>query len=481
MTTQINIATLFPELSESELERYLEGIGKYEPRLRGSLETSGKMIQLDAFQIPDAKEEQFPFQHILEAMAASICRAIEEDCSDSVLRISKEAIQRTQYDITATAVNDLLVRPLCHHMNDLSSQGKLLGKDPHERYQCFEAIVARDPDSFIKKYGQAWRFVVMRVNAGKKFLTELAERVTDDWGLLRSCFGLNSEDFISSLTTGGDSHNGGRRVTEMCTNLGTIIVYKPRSVDGEAAFSRLAPRLNAMGIACSSAAVVRMPGYGYMEFVSPISQTASDQKLVAAQTGELAAILYALNCRDMHFENIVLTHRGPIPVDLEGSLHPHRLGSMTSSLLPNDAHNLLESSVYGVGVLPLIITKNLQHGETAYYDVGFLGRGRVVGGGPFKRYRLLEPFTDQMRCVFDRGDGSVVEPNVAGVSAAEAHKLADAFVSSFRKTYRKLVENRDTFREMVAEEFNDLRLRYLHNPTILYTQVLHTLTSVLRR
>ncbi|MCL8496663.1 DUF4135 domain-containing protein, partial [Apilactobacillus sp. F1] len=97
-----------------------------------------------------------------------------------------------------------------------------------------------------------------------------------------------------------------------------------------------------------------------------------------------------------HYSNILWTHKGPLPIDLETLFHPsrNRSGIPESS---NSAYDSLEKSVYGTGVLPISISDKNKSGSV---DVGFTGIRDKNSVSPFKTFELINGFNSNIKDVW---------------------------------------------------------------------------------
>ena len=133
--------------------------------------------------------------------------------------------------------------------------------------------------------------------------------------------------FVTSLEPAlSDPHNGRRRVAALTFDSGLRIVYKPRDVGIEAAFSRFLEWMRGHGALPQRALrVIERQDYGWVEFAE--HERFEDETAVRKyfeQAGGMAAITYLLGATDLHMENVVATRRGPVIVDPESLLYPGR-------------------------------------------------------------------------------------------------------------------------------------------------------------
>ncbi|MET0866056.1 MAG: type 2 lanthipeptide synthetase LanM, partial [Nakamurella sp.] len=411
--------------------------------------------------------ERFSFERVSRAVAEHFWTNGWDPLLESALH-NPEAFAGTALEVLGADFLTQAIRPLVESMQPVA------GLSHEAAYQEFcRDLLIDGLDGFARSFPVSWQRVRVALAARVAGITEAVRRLTEDHSALSASFGVAVEAQIVGLSLSGDTHSGGRAVSVVEYSDGTKIVYKPRPVDSEAAYAKLTGFLNRQfGTDFQSARVRNRTGYGYVEFV-PVDPAAA---IDLHRVGELAALLYALNARDMHFTNILSTATGPVPIDLETLLHPHRQKSTGTTETAASGYRRLESSVFGTGVLPLVVTKE---GREGYVDVGYLGGGEVRGRGPFRTFRVLDPFRADMRVVWDDGDAvPAVHRDQVGMAAATAVRTAcDEMVAGFSATYQLLLKNRVAFERAVQVRFAGAELRYIHNATVQYGHCLRMLTG----
>ncbi|GAA2073194.1 hypothetical protein GCM10009801_26330 [Streptomyces albiaxialis] len=421
-----------------------------------------------------AEPEEYPFQHVTRTVAASVADARPLGPGDGLFH-DPRATLRQVLGRAEGRIRELWTRPLVAALNHARAEGLLVGGSSEARYDDFAARVART--SVEEVSGLSFPVLrdltrtVLRYEA--ESVRELCERLRADRDDLARAFGIGPTDpVVSCGFSEGDVHNRGRSVSVLVFSSGKRLVYKPRDVSCEAAYAALAGRLNARyGTALAAASVLEREGYGYVEFVPSEDVSDAAGEFLHA-SGELAAVLYLLNARDMHFENIVPTRRGPVPVDLETILHPSRLHAGPTPETPGNAYETLGQSIYGIGILPLVMVgKNDGDGAAGHVDLGFLG-GQGHGSSPFKTVRFLDPYTDRMRLAFQAPQGQSRQTVVDALTEEETFALGARMAEGFSRVYRAVLADKEGWRTLLRETAAGIRVRYVHNPTLLYGQTL---------
>ncbi|MDE9364929.1 type 2 lanthipeptide synthetase LanM [Luteipulveratus sp. YIM 133132] len=459
-------AALYPELTADEVSTIIGpiGAGAFHDLTDPVAAISPVRLEPDAF---GASAERFTFERVATELADFF---LTRDWVPAVAAVLHDeaaflaAVRRT----LAADILPFAIRPLADALVPVE------GEDPADTYATFcQRILAEGLAGLASAHPVMWQRVQMRLTQRVAALTEGLGRLLADRPEIAATFDLAPDLRVTALDLSGDTHGGGRNVSVVHLEDGSKIVYKPRPVDAEAAYAQLATWLNdRFGCGFGAARVLRRDGFGYMEFVESDRATEIDLH----HTGEIAALMYTLNARDMHYTNILSTDRGPVPIDLETVLHPYRHNATGGLDSERSGYQVLEGSVFGTGVLPSIVTTDKREG---YVDVGYVGGGEVGAGGPFRQFRVQNPFSAHVRVAWaPEADGSAASRRDPDPAAAAAIRSAAArMVEGFTSVYRLVLEHRVEFSHAVRRLFAGARLRYIHNPTVQYEQCLRVVTG----
>ncbi|WP_329061419.1 type 2 lanthipeptide synthetase LanM family protein [Streptomyces sp. NBC_01429] len=423
------------------------------------------------------RPEQYPFQRVIRSIAAGAADGDPLGAFPGLFADPGTALIELLGRVEIR-VRETCTRPLVAAVNHAREQGLLKGDSSEERYRYFVDEAARG--SFTATGGLS--FPVLRdltpvvLASTVDAVVELCSRVAADREALRDTFALAPDDRLRSFgTPEGDTHHHGRAVCVLTFESGARLVYKPRDVSCEAAYVRLARELNSsFGTRLVTATALARDGYGYVEHIETEDVSDISERFMR-DSGELAAVLYALNARDMHFENILPTRRGPVPVDLETLLHPERVHDGPVPEAEGNAYTTIGQSVYGVGILPLVMAGRKKD-RGGHVDLGFLG-GPGRGTSPFKQVTFDAPYTDRIRLSL-RPQGVQGRRTVVGErTEQEILRLGREMADGFTRTYRALLAAPDTWTALLRTTAEGLRIRYVHNPTALYSQILRMTTG----
>ncbi len=456
--------TLYPELTDDEYVQTIRPL-----RRRSVIPNSGGFIG-DANSVPGglgSEHEAFTFQNVCAALARHYWNRTWTPVGERHLRDPAQFAEAQIQRLTIEVFN-MAIRPLADAMREF-------GETRAASYEQFcETLLRFGFTDFAAAYPVLWGRLELRLERKVRALLELLDRLAADREDIERRIGIPRAAAITAVEASGDTHGGGRTVSIVTFDTGTQLVYKPRPVDCEAAWSRLAEWMRRRyDLRLHGLTVVDRATYGYVKFVHPHEVADRD----FTEVGQLAAALYLLNARDMHFSNIQHTEAGPVALDLETLLHPPRQKSTGLQETPRSAYRLLGESVYGTGILPLVVSKRGEHGGV---DIGFAGGGEVYGRSPFRRFRLENEFRADLRVVWDRdrGAGELEPPPAISEDDARAvNRRCAEMVDGFQIAYRAIAADVEAFGEQVRAQFGGCRVRYIHNPTVRYDQALRSLTG----
>ncbi|KLU27201.1 hypothetical protein EOS_05825 [Caballeronia mineralivorans PML1(12)] len=138
-----------------------------------------------------------------------------------------------------------------------------------------------------------------------------------------------------------DKHHG-QHVLRLDFSGQHSLYYKPRSGSGAQLLADISHMLSQWGLELGAAKVLVRDGYHWMAEVQyhPALNGESAQRF-AFNGGVLYAVASALNASDLHFENIVASHNGPVVVDCETLCQPRFSESAAAHLLkrPREEHD----------------------------------------------------------------------------------------------------------------------------------------------
>ena len=199
--------------------------------------------------------------------------------------------------------------------------------DQHDQHEPMHDDGAARFARFITAYPMAARLCATVVDLWVAATTEFLQRLDADWSQIAATFGDGTplEPVSHLIGDCSDPHGGGRTVLIAEWESGLSVVYKPRTVGVDAAFSRLIDRLNPhLGeFALHSLRVLPRDDFGWIQRAElDVCSSGADVERYYARCGALLCLVYALNGTDFHHENLLACGEHPVLLDLEMLLGP---------------------------------------------------------------------------------------------------------------------------------------------------------------
>lgn len=300
---------------------------------------------------------------------------------------------------------------------------------------------------------------------------ELIHRLADDLATVRDTL-VGAGPDCRVVTIGGglsDPHNYGRTVRIIGFDDGAHVVYKPKHLGVDAAWTTLVDRLNrsAPPVDLRAMRVLTRAGYGWTDFIDHTSCAEPEQfSDFFRRAGAWLALFHVFVGVDMHQENIVATGSHPVPIDLEMILQTldTRVGADGSGLAYAAAMQKVIDSVVTVGLLPAYG----RHSTSKVFVIG----GVHSNSSPRMSLRWLDVNTDAMRPLKVADTSTVANLPFAGTRRARLGDHLDDLISGF-DDYARFLHRQDP-RELL-HDFRDLPIRTVIRPTRFYAGLLSRL------
>jgi type 2 lantibiotic biosynthesis protein LanM len=372
---------------------------------------------------------------------------------------------------------NLLSRVLCSSGTDL----------PKEKYQAFaELIVADSYNLIISRYPVLARLVASIMLYWISYSINLHNRFQADSREIARLLNIKTQtgaDVVERIHLGlSDCHNKGNSVSIIQCYGGSRIVYKPRPIAIESAFSSFLARCDSLlkenhqaieedKETLRSPCLIDKGDYGWVEYIQHIDCDTDDlASRFYRRFGMLLAILHALGASDFHYENIINSKDYPILVDIETIIVP-KLSSEIRNSVPTSSIGDLDDSVLLTGVLPIWFLDS-----DSKEPFNFSGmRMTVEQESSMDGEAWVNVNSDFMR------PNTVTEKGTRGkqVSKAANFKMSPTrFIKQvtcgFEQMYNILVDNHaDLVRVFASDlELNGIQLRFIIRPTQTYAWML---------
>ena len=214
--------------------------------------------------------------------------------------------------------------------------------------------------NIFKRYSVLGRLMAQVVGTWVDSTCEFIERFTQDRVLIATHF--NTEAMLGKIVmlhAGlSDRHRNGRTVIAIGFENGTKLIYKPKNMQLELAFSQFQIWCNRHDVPLSlrPVKVLDRQTHGWVEFIEPEScQTKDEVRDFYTRAGMLLAILHILEGVDCHRENLIASGPHPVMIDTEALLTPQEPAAEDTPFCnsaPYMLANVLNQSVIRCGLLP---------------------------------------------------------------------------------------------------------------------------------
>ena len=337
--------------------------------------------------------------------------------------------------------------------------------------------------SFFLEYSVLARLLVLKndqwVDACQEFLLRLQ---TDQEAIAEVFFEGRDLGPVADIKAGcSDSHRHGRTVFLLTFGSEDKLVYKPRSMSVDCAFSDLLAWVNACGISPTLKVfrVLNRATYGWMEYIPSLPcQSQQEVEHYYQRIGMLICLLYLLGGTDMHYENLIACGDMPMLIDLEMVIHP---GSLNYSLLDSPLSHSIDAAqrtAIRSGLLPhkfLVV-----EGKVAI-DTSALGGGEEQESPrPVPQWEHINTSAMVFRREVIRMKGKQL-PNRVKLhdSILQPQDYQAEILDGFRRLYHLLIEQRAGLLapEGPLASFAGCPIRYVIRATDTYGFVLDRLCS----
>ncbi|HAZ44442.1 MAG TPA: type 2 lantipeptide synthetase LanM [Cyanobacteria bacterium UBA11369] len=354
-------------------------------------------------------------------------------------------------------------------------KGNLTGNHSGRQYQDFiKDLLAGRLLAFFKEYSVLARLVATVTDLWVDATEELISRLASDWSEIQKTFQAETElgQVVAVKPFLSDRHHSGRSVTAIMFASGLKLVYKPKDLGIEQAYTELLAWLNEHDVPLPFKVfkVVNRSGYGWVEFVKALP--CKDQEEVRRyyqRAGMILCLAYVFEATDLHFENVIACGEQPVLIDLETLMHPwvqEVEAPKVAQRIQSLANQQLWHSVLRTGFLPLWQFSL----ETQSYDASGLGAAseQEISFGVPKWHNIN---TDNMVLGSEYGKTQQLAnaPSLNGV-ALKLNDYIEEIVSGFQKMYWFLTEHRQAILapDGPLTAFDHQSIRFVFRPTKVY-------------
>ena len=392
----------------------------------------------------------------------------------------KENVCKETIDALYAQCYDIAFRVIFQEYSYAKKEGKLTGENDDENYLLFNEML-KDPEvitSIYNSYPELIRLLEVRcrwfVNATRELICGTEKEIEN----IRENIDNNVRTINSISFSEGDSHREGRMVCIIKFNDDIKVVYKPRTLETEDAFNSIINYFNEIGKNKDFRALNLFKYYtnkkqGWTEFINyEPCDNEGEVRDYYKKMGELLCILYMLNAKDFHSENIICRKSDPILIDLETLLHSAVFeGGIALEGAYSTAVDIINRSVMKIGFLP---TKIVNSKNNKRLEVGAMGRQREQES-PFVSITAVRDENGNLKLEKTFGKlGSHSCCPILNGEIQDAVKYIEEVMDGFELTYKLVCENKKQFADFVVSVFSSKLNRLIVRSTNIYDQLVRT-------
>jgi len=435
------------------------------------------------------QDKKIPFLHLLTPLVAYAIHKLDEMTKGHKVELfSTSAVQMLHLQLALSleyyTSQTFQLEFNVFRSSQQSSLSRILGnvnleRQPEDQYyqKFYKRIIENGWMDFFAEYSVLARIITIEVTNWINNSTSFILRLDSDFAEITNRFVGGDLPGLLIAFKGGisDSHDGGKGVISLKFESGLQLVYKPKYLELEQAWSELINWFNEKGLKpdLKPLNVITREGYGWVEFIEA-SECESEQEVADyySRIGALIGIIYMLNGNDCHFENLIAMGAYPTLIDLESVMHHEAkpfADEFTADVMLN-ARKQLGNSVFRTGLLPSWI----QGKDSFLYDISGIG-GFGNGATPYRVSKWDNINTDQMKLSF--ASARFMYLNNLPVLNGQQQKpipYTKEIVSGFTAFYKLVILHRN---ELPIHLFARKELRFIFRSTRIYGMVMKKLIN----
>lgn len=475
---------VFPEFEGDEkLDDYLikvfgKRIGEIETQAKNETNDLKKYRKtLDAFISKD-EMHRMRFFFFYEPIVAEYVDVLKDKLNGcSVIKENTGFVRGYIFRVSDRLCN-IVIRTMIEEISEAKNRHLLKGNDSNERYQFFIHEMLREDEyreKIYKKYPELVRLLDTTCKLSSDYLASVIDEVALVYEQLNKAFGKGEElgkitDVRFSL---GDAHCDGKSVACVVFE-NTKVYYKPRECDVDLGFQELLTRLNMQKeFEDNKLKTIKIVKAKHGSFIENIvyrgCETEHQIHEYFRKMGILCCLMYLINARDLHFENIIACGSDPVMIDLESILSAEpKSREFDKEGAYHKAVEYLLDSVQSIGILPNKI--RFGDSDSSFNTGGIIYRENQVA--PLKSVKLVNDGTDSVYLTREYGTikGKENLPTYNG-KVVDSIDYLDDLSQGFSLMYRFILNKKEMFIAWVEELFGNARMRIILRPTYYYGQL----------
>lgn len=415
-------------------------------------------------------------------------RLIADEITDSrymkcVLIKDKDRFLMELLETVCESLLEISTKTLLNELSLLKDRKVLLGETKEKRFEYFVNTILNDKDYqeyFFGKYKELYCSAKKILSYKVKYIDEILCNLLEykDEICVYFCPDRPYQYIERIEYNKGDSHKTGKFVAIIEFDNNQKLVYKPRNLSLEIGFNDYLQWTNTEILGVDKIYIPKVyskDSFGLVEYIS-YEECVSEEGIrkYYYKAGVLLAILYSLNAKDIHHENIIAHADAPVVIDLDALFH-NCLFFKSENKKEKDSFEIamekVDSSVYTIGLLPIHISCNRSQ-EKSVDISGFGGEERQLS--PFKIYAIKNRFTDEM-CFEEREVWIETEKNIPKFAgkAYGSKQYKTEIIKGFTDLYLGLMKKKLQALNIIKKCFIETDSRLILRPTYLYGKLMN--------
>lgn len=338
------------------------------------------------------------------------------------------------------------------------------------KYDVFCAHIDKNPEEIYQKYPILKAKLEMKIISIENNVLEIYTRLQECKDEIKEVFQIDVNCLNGIRFGQGDTHNHGKTVSILSFAQNQKLVYKPRNMCPEIAFTKCCEWLNSKldDHELMNPKVITKGDYGFQEFMKGHECHSKEEvKKYYHRVGKAMALFYIFDTSDLHGENIIPYGEYPIFIDLETLLTARKKKEKSSSLI-SCVGETFEHSVFTTSLLPSVFKDTI-------LDIDISGLGATGGqkSNKLKCLQLVEKGTtnihfDEVYFVTEEMDNVV---RVNGETVSYTDYVTD-IEAGFSETYDVLLQNQEYVISHILNYFQNGIYRQVLRGTFIYERFL---------
>lgn len=347
----------------------------------------------------------------------------------------------------------IIVRILILDIFEKKKEGALRGENSGEEYIFYEKNFLNNEifmEYVLRKYPELDRLLRLHDIKLDFVRTEINKRIGID-NILR-CSSEKRKKVKELKLNQGDTHKNGHSVSKVEFTDGSILYYKPHSLDKNLKYQKLYKHLcEKAGISCREVKYLSRQTYGWEENIENKScNTKEEVERYYFRLGIHLFLGYALGATDLHGENIVAHGEYPVIIDME--TYPGYItksnGSSTEDKTERKIREKIMTSVLSTGILP-VLTWGSGNQRVLMSAVNMHGKIRT----PFKMPVIKDDKTSDIHIEYEQAEFELKECIVRlNGEVVHSEEYTGEIIRGFRMAYTEILQN-ETLRSMLNPFF----------------------------